>query len=471
MLIFFSLCSALFAAAIFFIPKPRLGHTLVLLHTALMGVLAAYEYRHLGEWQYDFFKADHLGLLFLVLQVFINGLVAVHYIGYAQARQTSAKNIAIHNTGVILFNTAAVGVLLAAHVGALWAFMEATTLGSAILIYHDRHKHSIEATWKYLFVCSVAIAMAFAGILFLAVAVKETGHHELFFNKITELVPQMDSKWLQISFLLILTGFSVKVGLVPMFNVDIDAKDAAPSPVGAMLSSIMLNGGFVAIFRFYEVFAQSEIQAWMSNVLKLVALLSLFFAAIYMLRVGNLKRILAYSSMEHAAMAFLAFAFGGLGLQIAILHLSIHALVKTVLFLQVDQVHQIFGSKHDQDIGQYLRINPLGGLVLFLGLIAILALPPSGLFTTELMLFRHLAQAQQWWLLAAVMLMLLVLIYGMSHRLFPLLFSRNKTLEIHRQGIVYWESLLQLGVLLLVFWLGLVYPQPVQALVQAAAGQ
>lgn len=191
--------------------------------------------------------------------------------------------------------------------------MEATTLGASVLIYHNRNQDSW-ATWKYLFVCSIGIAIAFAGILFLGLAAHKVGHIDFSFAAIKLEASRLNPVWLQACFLLVLTGFSVKMGLVPLFNVDIDAKDASPSQVGASLSSVLMNAGFVAIYRFYDAFSGTTILPWMNKLLMITGLVSLFFAAAYLLKVKNIKRLFAYSSMEHASLVMIAFSCGGWGI-------------------------------------------------------------------------------------------------------------------------------------------------------------
>lgn len=454
----FIIITAVLAAVTYFVRIIFLSHALVFLYVALMVILGVTLGNKAGESLGEFFFADRLGLIFYVVLVIVSLLSAIHYIKFVHDREVVASSVALHNAGTILFTGAIVGVLFTSHFGTLWAFMEATTLGASVLIYHNRNQDSLEATWKYLFVCSIGIAIAFAGILFLGLAAHKVGHIDFTFSAIKAEASRLNPVWLQACFLLVLTGFSVKMGLVPLFNVDIDAKDASPSQVGASLSSVLMNAGFVAIYRFYDAFSGTTILPWMNRLLMITGLVSLFFAAAYLLKVKNIKRLFAYSSMEHASLVIIAFSCGGVGYFAAVLHLIMHSLAKSSLFFQVSQMHRIYASKMDDGIGSYLRINPLGGLVLLLGFLSIIAMPPSGMLITELMMFQALVAKNFWWLAVLILILVLVIIYGLAVRLLGILFLKKPLARINTSGASPYESILQLGLILAVFYIGLFRP-------------
>ncbi|MBL7847880.1 MAG: hypothetical protein JNL40_10455 [Cyclobacteriaceae bacterium] len=454
----FIIVTAVLAGVTYFVRIIFLSHALVFLYVALMVILGISLGNKAGESLGEFFFADRLGLIFYVVLVIVSLLSAVHYIKFVHDRRVVPSSVALHNAGTILFTGAIVGVLFTSHFGTLWAFMEATTLGASVLIYHNRNQDSLEATWKYLFVCSIGIAIAFAGILFLGLAAHKVGHIDFTFAAIKTEAPRLNPIWLQACFLLVLTGFSVKMGLVPLFNVDIDAKDASPSQVGASLSSVLMNAGFVAIYRFYDAFSGTTILPWMNRLLMITGLVSLFFAAAYLLKVKNIKRLFAYSSMEHASLVIIAFSCGGVGYFAAVLHLIMHSLAKSSLFFQVSQMHRIYASKMDDGIGSYLRINPLGGLVLLLGFLSIIAMPPSGMLITELMMFQALVAKNFWWLAVLILILVLVIIYGLAVRLLGILFLKKPLAKINTGGASPYESILQLGLILAVFYIGLFRP-------------
>src|SRR6478609_2211639 len=454
----FFIVTAILSVLTYFVRNKIISHVLVFGYVGLMILLAIYLVPLVGQNLNSYFFSDRLGLIFYIILIVVALFSTIHYIKFVENRKVKMEDIALHNAGTIFFTGAMVGVLLTSHFGILWAFMEATTLGASILIYHNRNQDALEATWKYLYVCSIGIALAFAGILFLGFAAQQTGHVDFSFAAIKEEAADLNTTWLKVCFLLILTGFSVKMGLVPLFNVDIDAKDASPSQVGASLSSVLMNAGFVAIYRFYEAFSTTSILPWMNKLLMITGLLSLFFAAVYLLRVKNVKRMFAYSSMEHASLVMIAFSCGGLGYFAAILHLVMHSLVKSSLFFQVSQMHRIFNSKLDDKIGSYLRINPLGGLVMLLGFLSIIAMPPSGMLVSELYMFQTLVAKNYWWIAFIVLLLVLVIIYGLAVKMLGIVFLKKNTTNINIHGATPYESVIQLLMILIVFYIGLFSP-------------
>jgi hydrogenase-4 component F len=290
MIYLFLVITALLSGVTYFVKNRILSHALVFVHLITVIALGAYILPRIGEQFDDFFFCDRIGLIFFIILIIVSLVSALHYLEFVRNRDVKPNVQALHNAGTIFFTGAMVGVLLTSHFGILWAFMEATTLGASVLIYHNRTSESLEATWKYLFISSIGIALAFAGVLFLGLAGQQIQNVDFTFATVKSLSSQLNPLWLKACFLLILTGFSVKLGLVPLYNVDIDAKDASPSQVGASLSSVLMNAGFVAIYRFYEAFSSTSILPWMNKLLMITGLISLFFAAAYMLKVRNVKR-------------------------------------------------------------------------------------------------------------------------------------------------------------------------------------
>jgi hydrogenase-4 component F len=196
----------------------------------------------------------------------------------------------------------------------------------------------------------------------------------------------------------------------------------------------------------------------MNNLLLITGMLSLFFAAVYVLKVNNIKRLYAYSSMEHASLAIIAFSCGGIGYFAAILHLIMHALAKSSMFFQVSQLHRMFNTKWDDGIGSYLRVNPLGGLVMLLGFLSIIAMPPSGMLITELMMFQALITKPFWWVSLLILFFVLIIIYGLAVRILGILFLKKPAARIDLKGSTPFESVIQLGLILAVFYIGLFRP-------------
>jgi hydrogenase-4 component F len=211
---------------------------------------------------------------------------------------------------------------------------------------------------------------------------------------------------MKLAFLFIFTGFTAKAGLVPMYTAGIDAKDKAPYPAAALLASVLMNAGFTGIYRFYEITSHTSIYGWTNKIMLISAILSVFVATVYMLRVKNIKRMMAYSGVEHMGLVMLGMAAGGIGYYAAILHLILHSFAKPALFFQFGQIYRTYGSKSVYDIGYYFRYNITGAMVLLFAFFVITAMPPSGMFVSEFLIFKSLFVSGHLWVLILVMIFL-----------------------------------------------------------------
>jgi hydrogenase-4 component F len=216
------------------------------------------------------------------------------------------------------------------------------------------------------------------------------------------------------------------MGLFPMHTVTIDAHSVAPPPISALISTSLMNVGFLAIFRVYSLFSSSAILPFMNNVLILSGILSLFIAAGYMLKAKHLKRMLAYSSLENMGLVAIAVGAGGSGYYAALLLLVLHSLAKSSLFYQMGQLSRILHTFKLDECGRYIKLYPSGALVLIFGMICILAIPPSGLFISEFMIFKGLVFNGQWIVLIIIIILLCFVIYAMSTRIMHIIFSNPR---------------------------------------------
>lgn len=321
----------------------------------------------------EYFRIDRIVVIFMAVIAIISIPSVSHSAIYSIERKDTGAQMAYHNASITFFVLCMTGALISNHLGLMWAFIEGTTLVSAVMIFHDRDKSSLEAAWKYFFVSSIGLAVAYIGILFLGIAGQESQHLDLSVTALVGKAPVMNPLWLKVGFLFAVVGFSAKMGVAPLFSVDIDAKDKAPSPIGALFSGGLLNVGYVSIFRFYEILSVTSTRLWTDRILIIIGVVSIFFAAVYLMKVKNIKRILAYSSVEHAGIALIALGAGGMGHFASIFHLIFHSFAKSSLFLQVGQVYRIFLNKDIDKIGGYFKINPAGATVVFLGFLCIVA--------------------------------------------------------------------------------------------------
>ncbi len=457
------------SAVLFFNRNTIINNALLVAFTILQIAFTVYEYYHLNITELQYFKPDALGILLLITLSIITIPALYHSYIYITTHSGTPRTRGIYYAAMVMLITAIGAAYLSNHIAVTWIFVEITTLSASALIYHHRNERSLEGTWKYVFVCAISITFIFIGILFLSMAMHPTGSTDLSFDTLLTKAPLLNIFWLRLSFLFIFTGFTAKLGLVPMYTAGIDAKDKAPAPAGALFASVLMNMGFVGIFRIYVIVSHTAIHDWANTVIMIAAFLSLFFAAVYMLKVKNIKRMLAYSGIEHMGIVMLGLAAGGIGYYAAILHIILHAFVKSSLFFQFNQIYKIYQSKSIYDVGNYFKYNPTGAMALLFGFICAAAMPPSGLFVSEFMIFSSLFQAHQLIILILVMVLLTMIIWAFGKTIFKILFIPVEDFDdtqVVRISPV--QSISQFALLGLSIYLGLNPPAEFVTLIQEA---
>ena len=411
---------------------------------------------HSGTTDAVYFTFDSLGILLLITLSIIAIPAAFHSYIYIENHTEPPRSRSLYLASLVLLIMAISAGYLSNHIAVTWIFTEITTLSASALIYHHRNKLALEGTWKYVFICAISITFIFIGILFLSLSLQHTGSDDLSFTNLLLRSKELNPIWLRMAFLFIFTGFTAKLGLVPMFTAGIDAKDTAPAPAGALMASVLMNLGFVGIFRFYIIIANTPLLHWARLVVLVAAFLSLFVATVYMLKVKNIKRMFAYSGIEHMGIVMIGVAAGGIGYYAAILHIVLHAFVKSSLFFQYNQLYRVFQSKSINHIGNYFKYNPTGAMVLLLGFFSSAAMPPSGLFVSEFLIFKAMFDARQIYLLIVVLLLLTMIIWAFGKNIFKVLFVPAEGFD---DAMVVrtnpWESLSQFVLLALAVYLGL----------------
>ena len=456
MTVVYLITAFLIATGLFINRNRGVNYLLLALFMTLQWGFTLYACLHFRNVENGYFSFDALGLLLLCTLSFIAVPAAIHGWLYIERHQETGSSRVIYFAALTLLITAIGAGYLANHIAVIWIFTEITTLSASALIYHHRNKLALEGTWKYVFICAISITFVFIGILFLHLSLISAGSSDLSFSNLLENSSKLDPFWLRFALLFIFTGFTAKMGLVPMFTAGIDAKDKAPAPAGALLSSVLMNLGFVGIFRFYTVIANTPIHQWANLVMGTAAFLTIFVAAVYMVKVKNVKRMLAYSSLEHMGLVMIGIIAGGIGYYAALLHLILHALVKSGLFFQYNQLYRVFQDKSTYSIGNYFKYNPAGAIVLLFGFVSLTAIPPSGMFVSELMIFRSLFEAGNLWLLLAVLLLLTIILYAFGKNMMKILFIPVSTLnEAAIPRISPWESVTQYVLIFAAIWLGL----------------
>lgn len=458
MLSIYFIATVLFVICLAFSRNSKVQDGLMITFLMLQLRFCVYACCHLREDIMSYFNFDALGVLLLVVLTIICIPVFIHSRIYLAKPKAKIESAAVYYAALVLLVAAMSLSFLANHVAVNWIFTEITTLSAALLIYHHRNKLALEGTWKYVFICAISISFVFIGILFLSLSLMHAGAHDLSYKCLIASAQQLDTFWLKLAFIFIFTGYTAKIGLFPMFTAGIDAKDKAPAPAGAFLAGILVNVGFIGIFRVFGVVANSEAFEWCRHFMLITALITLFVASAYMVKLHNVKRMLAYSGVEHMAIVMLGLAIGGVGYVAAIMHLIMHSFVKSGLFLHFTQMYRLYQSKLIDDMGGYFKHNPFGAMVLLFGFFCIMAIPPSGLFVSEFFIFKAMIDARQILVFALTAFFLTVIIWAIARSVMQIIFLPAKR-EI--SGITFspWESVSQLILFLIAAYIGINPPE------------
>ncbi|MEK6704808.1 MAG: proton-conducting transporter membrane subunit [Bdellovibrionota bacterium] len=303
----------------------------------------------------------------------------------------------------------------------LWVAVEATTLASAPLIYFHRHrnKHSLEATWKYLMICSVGIALALLGTFFLSIAAAGTGGGArdgtgMALSNLLQNASSLNADWLKAAFLFLVAGYGTKVGLAPMHTWLPDAHSESPSMVSALLSGALLNCSFLAILRGYQVCVAAGQGAFAQEVLIAFGLMSMGVAAVFIIRQSDYKRLLAYSSVEHMGILSLSVGIGGKAMFGGMLHAINHSMTKGMLFLVSGNILAAYGTKHVKLISGMFKVLPASGVLWIAGLLAITGSPPFGSFISEFIILKEALDTGHIWIALCYLIFLVVIFIGMA---------------------------------------------------------
>ncbi|MFH2137291.1 MAG: proton-conducting transporter membrane subunit [Candidatus Omnitrophota bacterium] len=431
-----------------------------------------------GEW----FAFDNISILFLTITsvLFLGGAVyCVQYLSDESRQHENVKNKrkrftneAVFSGCFLLFLSTMTLVIASQHLAVLWVGIEATTLASAPLIYFHRTKRSLEATWKYLLICSVGIAIALLGIFFLAVA--NNNQQELFLIKMIGNAGQINTPWLKASFLLLFVGYGTKMGLAPFHTWLPDAHSEAPSVVSALLSGALLNCAFLGILRVYQICIAAGLQAYCQEIFIVFGLLSVLFAAVFILGQTDYKRMLAYSSVEHMGIITLGLGLGGGAVLGSMINMLGHSLTKAGLFFIAGNILSYFRTKKISDIhGLIAEKMRRSGVFWLVGFLLITGTPPSGIFLGKFIILKEALLQGHYWITFIFLAALAIVFIGMA-RIFILMTQGKVSTEDDSKHDLYngdsvWRTLVPGLFFVLVICIGIYLPAWLSRALEAAA--
>jgi hydrogenase-4 component F len=384
----------------------------------------------------DLLRADALTAVMLI----VIGAVAVvatwsgvSYIDQELAAgHTDARGAGRYGLLVPMFLAAMVLAVLASNLGVLWASIEATTIVTAFLVGHRGGRKAVEATWKYVIICSVGIALAYLGTVLVYYASQHSGmgsQGSLDWTVLVAHADRLDPGVMRVAFALLVLGFGTKAGLVPMHSWLPDAHSQAPAPVSALMSGVLLSVAVYALLRYRVIAVAALDPGFVRSLLLVAALTSLALAASMLIAQRDYKRLLAYSSIEHMGLIVLGAAVGTrLAVAALLLHILGHGLAKSVLFCGSGQILALEGTTQISGVRGLLARRPVLAGAFALGLAALLGLPPFSLFVSELALARAAADAGLGWAVAVALVLLLVVFVAIASHGAGMLFGRPPTM-------------------------------------------
>lgn len=369
-----------------------------------------------GPYTYwnQYILLDSLGAWTLVCTAIVYFLASLYAVGYMRLLDEEKRLHRFYALFAGFALTMFAGPIMN-NIGVYWIAIEATTLVSTFLVGFERGRDSVEAAWKYIIIVSAGISLALLGTMLLYWGGSFTlgTTYDMTWAALRDAAPAIEPKLLLTAFLLLLIGYGTKVGLAPMHTWLPDAHSEGPAPVSAMLSGALLNTAMIGIVRFVAIADAGHLSAAPRAVLIVLGAFSLFIAALFIVRQEGVKRLMAYSSVEHMGVLALGFGFGGpLGIAGALYHMLNHSLNKSLMFFGAGLAMRGYGTKNMAAIHGVLRRLPVAGALWLAGAVAITGAPPFGLFLSEITVLRAGLHSVNTWAVVVMALLLIVIFVG-----------------------------------------------------------
>ena len=361
-------------------------------------------------------RADALSVTMLLIIGTVGTLATLASVGYIDAElahgHTDAQGARLYGVLLPLFLAAMALAVLATSIGVMWVAIEATTVATAFLVAHRRTRAAFEATWKYVVICSVGIALALLGtvlLYFVSLHAGAASSDALDIDVLLAHASRLDPAVTRLAAGLLLLGYGAKAGLVPFHTWLADAHSQAPAPVSALMSGVLLSVAFSALLRVKSVVDLALGTGFLRTGLLIVGLLTLAIAASLLVVQTDFKRLLAYSSMENMGLVAIAAAAGTeLAIAALLLHVLAHGIGKTLVFLAAGQLQAAHDSTAIRAVTGVLTRSRLVGAAFAVGLAVLVGLPPFAMFASELSISRALADADLSWVLGVALVLIVV---------------------------------------------------------------
>ncbi len=421
-----------------------------------------------------FLATDSLSALLMLITVVIGFIATVYSVGYLKEEVgksiITVERMREYYALLYLFMCAMCLAVLTTNPMIMWIAVEATTLSTAFLINFYRKPTTLEAAWKYLIINSIGLLFALLGtLLFIASAAHLTQGQAIGWQNLIALGDKLDPTVVKIAFVLVFIGYGTKVGLVPMHTWKPDTYSKAPAPVVALFSGVLLNVALLAILRFKVVVDAAITPVFSQQLFIAFGVITIVVAAFIMFEQTNYKRLLAYSSIEHAGIMLLGFGLGGVATVFALLHMIYHALAKSLLFFAVGNVFLKYSSTKIDNIQGLLRLATHTSTALFIGFFAVTGAPPFGLFFTELGILSVTVVSHPY-LTVLVVLALVIAFMGYFKQISAMVFGEPPTEVVEQTPTIGRLTRYPLfATILLLVGVSLYVPRFLQILIESAA--
>lgn len=406
------------------------------------------------------FIVDSFNVYLVVLTAFIGLTTSIFSAPYMEHEKEigrlTERRLRLYYSMYQGFMLAMYLVLTTNNMGVMWVAMEGATLATVMLVSLYRTPESIEAAWKYFILCGVGIAQALFGTILLYYAAVQIGDGDnaLLWSVLYQNADKLNPDILKIAFVFLLIGYGTKIGLVPLHNWLPDAHSEGPTPMSAVLSGLLLNDALYAVVR-NKMLVDGATHSNMAGLLMMgFGLLSFLVAALFLHRQKDIKRLFSYSSIEHMGIMTFAFGMGGpLATFAALLHMTVHSLTKSAIFVTVGHAAQLAGSQSMDKIRGLIKTQPKIGWGLLMGTVAIAGFPPFGVFTSEFLVL--LATMHQYpWLAPLLLLGIGIAFAGLFRHIQPMVYGERPEAQLAVKANL-WPVIIHLA---LVLWLGLAIP-------------
>jgi hydrogenase-4 component F len=406
------------------------------------------------------FLVDSFNVYLIVLTAFIGLTTSIFSNPYMEHEKDlgklTAKRLKLYYSMYQGFMLAMYLVLTTNNMGVMWVAMEGATLATVLLVSLYRTPESIEAAWKYFILCGVGIAQALFGTILLYYAAVQIGDGEnaLLWSELFKHASQLNPEVLEIAFVFLLIGYGTKIGLVPLHNWLPDAHSEGPTPMSAVLSGLLLNDALYAVVRNKMLVDGATHSDMAGHLMMGFGLLSFLVGALFLHRQKDIKRLFSYSSIEHMGLMTFAFGVGGaLATFAALLHMTVHSLTKSAIFVTVGHATQVAGTQRMDKIRGLIKTQPKIGWGLLIGTISIAGFPPFGVFTSEFLVLLATMHSYPW-LTLPLLLGIGIAFAGLFRHIQPMVYGARP----EGQNPVKANLLPVMIHLALVLWLGLAIP-------------